>query len=160
MIKDKGLAFAIEKVYKQCSFKLTDFEEAKESKEYDACTFLLNDKAVIYRKAKITPTKIGQFVSIWKRNELGITAPHHANDNFDLMIISVNDGNFFGQFIFSKKALFENNIISSAYKEGKQGFRVYPLWDIAVNNQAIKTLETSIIQDLQRGGDINNISIY
>ena len=35
--------------------------------------------------------------------------------------------------------MIENGIISSDKKEGKRGFRVYPIWEIAINKQAIQT---------------------
>lgn len=55
-------------VYDKCSFGISDFENEPESKEYDACRFKLNGLNIISRKAKITPKKIGQFVTFWKRN--------------------------------------------------------------------------------------------
>lgn len=126
-------------IYGQIGLPVSDLVIDREGNAYDACSFKLYQKIVVYRTAKITPKKIGQFVSIWKRNELGITMPHHINDNFDFMIINCDSGSLTGQFIFPKQALLENHIISSDLKEGKRGFRVYPPWDAAVNNQARKT---------------------
>lgn len=139
MVKDQGLSSAIQKVYEACSFNLIELEVVKENNEYNACNFSLNEKRIIYRKSKITPTKIGQFVSVWRRNKFGVTIPHHINDNFDFMIINCESGSLTGQFVFPKQILLENHIISSDFKEGKRGFRVYPSWDIAINSQSIKT---------------------
>ena len=44
-----------------------------------------------------------------------------------------------GQFVFPESVLIKKGIISTAKKEGKRGFRVYPVWDIAKNKQAIQT---------------------
>jgi hypothetical protein len=43
----------------------------RESLEYAACSFKLNSMSVKFRVAKITPTKIGQFVTLWKRVSKG-----------------------------------------------------------------------------------------
>lgn len=126
-------------VFDQCGFAFTNFKKNIESAEYEACTFYLNEKSILYRVSKITPTKNGQFVAIWKRNNEGTTEPFDISDDFDFMIISSKSGNNFGQFIFPKSVLADNGIITKNGKEGKRGMRVYPPWDIAANKQAIKT---------------------
>lgn len=120
-------------------FEITDFIEESESREYEACTFKLDNKSVKFRSAKITPTKIGQFVALWKRNQAGITQPHDDSDPFDLYIINVRKEKLSGQFVFTKQALIEQSILSTSEKEGKRGFRVYPPWDVTANKQAQKT---------------------
>lgn len=122
-------------------FQFTNSEFEEESKEYWACRFEVNNLKVIYRKAKITPTKVGQFVTLWKRVPQGVIVPFHSNDNFDLVIIYVERDNEFGQFIFSKSVLINKGIVSNKIKEGKRGFRIYPPWDEAKNKQAKKTQE-------------------
>lgn len=134
-----NLSIAKDLIYNKCELDFSNLKIEKESIEYDACTFKLNNKSIIYRLAKITPTKVGQFVTIWKRNENGQTEPFHVDDDFDLMIISTRNGDLFGQFIFPKSILLEKGIISSEKKQGKRGIRVYPTWDIAINKQAKKT---------------------
>lgn len=42
---------------------ICDLSVSAESVEYEACSFTLNGKRIIYRKAKLTPKKIGYFVS-------------------------------------------------------------------------------------------------
>jgi len=71
----------------------------------------------------------------------GITEPYSEIDEFDILIINVKTENKFGQFIFPKSILIKKRIISTLKKEGKRGFRVYPIWDIAINKQAKKTQE-------------------
>lgn len=128
-----------ELVYDKCGFDLTDLKQNLESKEYGACSFVLNGKTIQQRISKITPTKIGQFVTIWKRNENGITEPFDNSDDFDFVIITARNDNNFGQFIFPKSVLADNGIITQNGKEGKRGIRVYPPWDIVTNKQAMKT---------------------
>lgn len=110
-----------------------------ESSAYNACSFLLNKKIVLYRKSKITPKKIGQFVAIWKRDELGKTRAYEESDNLDFLIIYAESETETGEFIFPKHLLIDKGIISTKNKDGKRGIRVYPNWDIPNNKQAIET---------------------
>lgn len=126
-------------LFEKCQFKISNFEVDKESKNYNACKFDLNKLKIIFRKANITPTKIGQFVTLWKRNSHGITTPFSFSDEFDFVIIHVKSENNSGQFVFPKSVLIENGIVSSDKKDGKRGFRVYPIWETAINKQAIQT---------------------
>ena len=113
----------------------------EESNAYSACSFSLDSKEIVYRKANITPKKTGQFVAIWKRNEQGETAPYDTSDVLDFFIIAVETAQHCGQFIFPKRVLLEKGILSSSRKEGKRGIRVYPSWDTPTNKQALKTQE-------------------
>ena len=126
-------------IYDQFKLIISELTIDKESKTYHACSFRLNEKIIIYRSAKTTPTKVGQFVTIWKRNEQGITAPFDENDNFDFIIINCEYRNLVGQFVFPKSVLLDKKIISGSNSSGKRGIRVYPAWDKNLNNQAQKT---------------------
>jgi hypothetical protein len=128
-----------ELVYDKCGFDLTNLKQNLESAEYGACSFGLNQKNIQYRISKITPTKTGQFVTIWKRNKVGITEPFDILDDLDFIIITSKSGDNFGQFIFPKSVLADNGIITRNGKDGKRGIRVYPPWDIVKNKQAVKT---------------------
>ncbi len=128
-----------ELVYDKCGFELTNLDLHSESAAYGACSFKLNGHTVEHRVSKITPTKTGQFVTIWKRNKKGITEPFDISDNIDFVVIISKSGNNIGQFIFPKSVLAEKGIISQNGKEGKRGIRVYPPWDTVTNKQAEKT---------------------
>lgn len=110
-----------------------------ESKEYNGCRFLLNGKLIVSRKAKITPTKMGQFVTLYKRNSNKIIAPFDRSDAIDYVIVLVETANNSGQFVFPQSILFEKGVFSTDKKEGKRAIRVYPPWDAVVSKQAIKT---------------------
>ncbi len=129
----------IEEVYVPCGLKVSNHVLDKESKEYEACSFQLNGLKVVARKAKITPKKIGQFVTLWKRNANGITTPYEASDEGDLFVINIQEGPRKGQFIFPKGVLMEKGIVSHHKKEGKRGFRVYPPWSLPTNKTAQST---------------------
>ena len=96
------LKTAKEMVYTPCNFDFKNLKWNTESLEYGACSFELGDKKIMYRVSKITPTKNGQFVTIWKRNHKGITEPFDINDEIDFVIITARSGNKLGQIIFQK----------------------------------------------------------
>ncbi|CDG98435.1 conserved hypothetical protein [Xenorhabdus bovienii str. puntauvense] len=48
-------------------FSAIPYQE-KESHEYSAMRFGINGKAIVFRQAKTTPNKMGQFVTLWKRS--------------------------------------------------------------------------------------------
>ena len=128
-----------ELVYDKCGFRLTNLKLNSESVEYGACSFKLNGQTIEHRVSKITPTKTGQFVTIWKRNKDGITEPFDIFDDIDFVVITSKIGDNIGQFIFPKSVLAEKGIISQNGKDGKRGIRVYPPWDTVTNRQAEKT---------------------
>lgn len=115
------------------------FVKESESEEYGAFDFEMNQRRIKFRVAKITPTKIGQFVTLWKRLGNGPILPFDDADPVDLFVISVRTPKHFGQFVFPKTVLCEKGILSKEYKGGKRAMRVYPPWDIADNPQAKKT---------------------
>ena len=71
-------------IFEKNNLKIEDYHEEKESEEYQAAIFKLKNSKIIYRKAKITPTKNGQFVTFWKRRENDPIEPIHKDlDDFD-----------------------------------------------------------------------------
>ena len=126
-------------VFKTCGLNFLNFKIELESQEYSACDFQLDRQNVKFRLAKITPTKIGQFVTIWNRNEKGITQPFDISDDFEFYIIAARQQNKFGVFVFTKSVLYNNKILSDKTRDGKRGIRVYPTWDLTTNKQAQKT---------------------
>jgi hypothetical protein len=128
-----------ELIYDKCGFALTSLKIYKESAAYGACSFELDGRKIEFRISKITPTKTGQFVTVWKRNEKGITAPFSSSDDIDFLVVTSKSGDKMGQFIFPKSVLIDKGIVSRNGKGGKRGIRVYPSWDITINRQAEKT---------------------
>jgi hypothetical protein len=120
------------------TFKIRQLIIEPESTEYGACQFFLNNFKILFRTAKITPTKTGQFVTLWKRIEKGPIQPFDSSDSIDFFMISVRKENQFGFFIFPKAVLISKEIITGK-KEGKRAIRVYPPWDITMSKQAQKT---------------------
>lgn len=56
-------------VYNPCGFTCSQPVAEAESAEYAAHEFTLDGLAVRFRAAKTTPTKVGQFVTVWKRSQ-------------------------------------------------------------------------------------------
>jgi hypothetical protein len=135
---NSGLMIVKAKVFDKCGLEMTELKE-KESKEYSAYTFSLNGLSVLYREAKTTPTKAGQFVTLWKRNKNKIIEPFESTDKIDLVIINTHKEDNAGQFIFTKQALLNNKVFTHESKEGKRAIRVYPPWEKELNKQAQKT---------------------
>ena len=126
-------------VYENLDLKISKFELELESKEYTASRFEINGKRIICRNAKITPKKVGQFVTFWKRIDNGPIEPFSDSDEFSFYVVNVRCEDKFGQFVFPKSVLIKRGIISTESREGKRGFRVYPAWDVTESGQAKRT---------------------
>ena len=126
-------------VYIPCGFDYSSPLIEEESSEYGACTFTLNSLSIRFRVAKITPIKIGQFVTLWKRIGKSPIQPFDLSDPIDFFVISVKQENFLGQFVFPKLMLYEKGTVSKNGKGGKRAIRVYPPWDNVISSQAKKT---------------------
>lgn len=126
-------------IYKPCGLFLENLKIEDESEDYGAAEFTINHHSIKFRVGKITPTKVGQFVTFWKRLGKGPILPYEFTDSFDFLVVSVRAENHFGQFVFPKAVLCEKGIVSFNGREGKRAIRIYPPWDKADNSQAKKT---------------------
>ncbi|GGX27257.1 MepB family protein [Streptomyces noursei] len=126
-------------VYDASGFACSPPAPEPESAEYAACGFTLDGRSVRFRVGKTTPTKVGQFVTVWQRSAEGPIRPFDADDGVDLFVISCHDADGFGQFVFPVEVLCERGIVSRDGSGGKRGFRVYPPWVTTTNRQARST---------------------
>lgn len=135
------LISALQGVYASAELTLTTLPKRDaEGAEYGACSFHLNGRSIVFRTAKTTPTKIGQFVTLWKRSQPSSPiAPFDSSDNIDFVVVSVSDGIHRGQFVFNQKILIAKGILSQDTKGGKRAFRLYPPWTKPSSPQALKT---------------------
>ncbi|MEU5420554.1 MepB family protein [Streptomyces sp. NPDC001407] len=126
-------------VYDPSGFTCSQPVPEAESAEYAACAFTVNGRSARFRVAKTTPTKTGQFVTVWQRSAAGPIRPFDIDDAVDLFVISSHDAHGFGQFVFPRDVLCERKIVSGNGSAGKRGFRVYPPWATTENRQAHST---------------------
>jgi hypothetical protein len=125
--------------YQLLGLEVNNFTKEQEGREYEACQFEVNGIKYLGRTAKVTPNKNGLFVTLWKRNSNGVTAPFNEHDSIDYAIILVTEKEKSGYFKFPKETLLQKGILSTTKREGKRGFRAYPPWSLTTSRQAEKT---------------------
>lgn len=124
----KELPIPLKVLQDTLKMRVTQFESEPESQDYDAHKFLLGHYQVVYRASKITPTKTGQFVTLWQRSSQGPIVPFEVNDSLNLVVIFSEREDKSGLFVFTKDVLVRRGIVSAEGKKGKLGFRIYPPW--------------------------------
>lgn len=141
---NRQLAFINDIIYAPNNFAIVSFKEEAQNAEYAGCVFELSNgttvKSIRFRVAKITPTKIGQFVTFWEKDAHRVNQPYLIDTAPDLLVITAfsQDGRF-GQFVFPKDILLKKNILKSQLTKGKMGMRIYSSWDRPVSKAAIHT---------------------
>lgn len=114
-------------------------EPEEQSGDYEAGTVRLGEELWRVRTARITPTKPGGFVAVWRRDAEGRTQPFDARDPAAGLLVCIAEGERFGVFRFTSARLAELGVTRSAAHAGKRGFRVYPSWSVGLNAQAERT---------------------
>ncbi len=107
--------------------------------DYEAGLADINGEMWRIRTARVTPTKPGAFVALWRRSDSGETAPFTDDGRVAGVLVFVDDGMNFGVFRFEPSHLVQLGIFASARSKGKRGFRVYPSWCKDLNSQASKS---------------------
>lgn len=136
------LLFAIKNIYKVAGLTITSPPKAEaEGAEYSAYRLGINGKNVVFRNGKVTSSRPGNFVTLWKRPGKEIV-PLDISDGLDFAIVAVSNGVDKGQFIFDRDVLLKKGIFSNLGKEkkGKLSFRVFPPWASPAKS-ALKTQE-------------------
>lgn len=127
-------------IYEPKQLTVESIQEEKQNAEYGAGMFRLSSKLIRFRVAKITPTKIGQFVAFWEKGSNNKNRPFLSTESPELLVVTTfKNNNEFGQFVFPKEILVEKNILRSPSTTGKMAIRVYPSWDKPTSKQALKT---------------------
>lgn len=136
------LQYVYQTIYKNTVLTVTSVQEEKQNAKYGAGTFKLSSKTIRFRVAHTTPTKIGQFVAFWEKDENNKNQPFLYEEAPDLLVITTfKNETEFGQFIFPKDVLLKQSILMSHSTKGKMAIRVYPSWDHPSSKQAMKTQE-------------------
>ncbi|SEC41829.1 hypothetical protein SAMN04489761_2938 [Tenacibaculum sp. MAR_2009_124] len=136
---NKNFTYLNKEIFDKLNLEYAGYKEETESQEYDACQFQLNKRNIISRSSKVTPKKIGQFVTFWKRSSQGPIEPFSELDTIDYFMITTKVDEGLGLFLFPKQILIKKGILSTKNKDGKRGFRVYPPWDEVKSKQAERT---------------------
>ncbi|WP_260683993.1 MepB family protein [Rhodococcus sp. KBS0724] len=108
----------------------------------DGCTWstpIPEPEGTVYRRAKTTPTKLGQFVTLWQRSDAGPIRPFDVSDGVELFVVEVYNEEQLGHFIFPVDALVRRGVVSTDFAGGKRAIRVYPPWVTPTSAQALKT---------------------
>jgi hypothetical protein len=131
-----SLRIARSRVFEPLGLASSPWRPEPESAAYSAGVFQLNGAEVRYRDARSTPKKAGQFVTLWLRSPAGPIRPFDLTDPVSLFIVGVRAESGFGQFVFPKRVLQREGVVSVGGVGGKRATRVYPPWDMAPNRQA------------------------
>lgn len=108
--------------------------------QYHGYAFTLNQKRIIYRKAKVTPDRPGAFLALWKRPaDCSNSKPIPFTNEFDYLLVAVSSDGLTssnnqvansqsGLFIFPVELLVKKGIVTGTNRKGKTAFRVFPPW--------------------------------
>lgn len=121
--------------------QLSMLKAEEDNADYGGYSFYLNTSFIQFRTAKVTPKKIGQFVTFYKRLPSKIIAPFDIEDHIDFYIIGNSNADAKGFFILPKEALLKHDIVSQNNIGGKRGFRLYLPNDLTLNKQSKLTQE-------------------
>ena len=141
MILPQPLLTAIESLYLNAALAHpVDYSVDSEAREYGGLRFTLAGRKVVFRVAKVTPTKVGQFVTLWKRPcPGGEIAPLDSEDDIDFVVVHVSTEGRCGQFVFDRETLLSRGVFAINGRGGKRAFRVYPPWSQPVARQAVQS---------------------
>ena len=114
-------------------------EVEEQNSDYESGVARIGEERWRIRTARITPTKSGAFVAVWKRGEDGATRPFSAEESMSGLFVFVEEQERFGVFRFTTAHLISLGYVSSDLHPGKRGFRVYPAWCTELNPQASRT---------------------
>jgi len=140
-----GLANSLHEFIALVLGRLTDagvsrLEAEAESREYGAARFECLGKRFVFRQAKTTPKKAGQFVTIWKRERPDAPiAPFDITDPIDIVVVAVHGAENRGYFVFEKTLLGRKRVFSDGTRKGKRAMRVYAPWVEVTSAQARRT---------------------
>ncbi|PGP57107.1 mep operon protein MepB, partial [Bacillus cereus] len=146
-------------IYKPNNLFITNQKEEKQNSEYAGGIFQLNNRSIRFRVSKITPNKIGQFVSFWEKDASMRNQAFSYDSAPNLLVITCIADNKLGQFIFPKEILLKEKILKTQNQKGKMAMRVYSIWDKPVSNQAKKSQQWQL-QYFVDLSDSKNVAIH
>ncbi|MGO1673848.1 MAG: MepB family protein [Canibacter sp.] len=130
---------ALERYRQLLGLGLLEVVPEEQSSDYESGMVALDSGIWRIRTARITPTKPGAFVAVWRRSSSGTTEPFDSADDCEGLMVFVSEAGRFGVFAFTREHLTTLGIVQSSLTQGKRGFRVYPSWSTNLNAQAVRT---------------------
>ena len=115
-----------QQMWEQWGIAAADVVPDPESAGYRAHTLSLGGRRAVFRAARTTPTKAGQFVTLWRRSPAGPIRPFDTSDGVALFVIQAGTGAGLGQFVFPLAVLARHGVVSGSGVRGKRAMRVYP----------------------------------
>lgn len=152
-----GLALVVRELLVPLGLEVTSVEPEPDNAEYGAVLVRtsgsgsgVGDAAgpvVRVRRGKVTPTKVGLFVTHWRRSDDGTTGPYDEHDEADVLLVTVAEPQTSessthpsrGVFVLDREALLAHGILARDSVGSKRGFRVYPPWSETAPGQATRT---------------------
>ncbi|WP_053386800.1 MepB family protein [Leucobacter japonicus] len=130
--------------------RVTTVVPEEQNSDYEAGLAVIDGERWHIRTARITPTKPGAFVALWRRDADGDTVPLPHDDDAQGALIFVMEGERRGVFRFTAEHLHGLGVTSSERRPGKRGFRVYPAWcdDLNARATASQTAQASAFTEL------------
>jgi hypothetical protein len=127
--------------YRANGFSCSEPRADVESRDYGAHTFEVNGHRAVFRVARTTPAKAGQFVTLWQRTAQGTgpIRPFDSSDGIGFFVVSVRGEAGFGQFVFPQGVLITRGVVSADFVGGKRAVRVYPPWSEPASRTAQAT---------------------
>lgn len=146
MILPQPLLAAIETLFLPAALAYpADYSVDSAAREYGGVRFTLAGCKVVFRVAKVTPTKVGQFVTLWKRPcPGGEITPLDSADDIDFVVVHVSSEGQCGQFIFDRETLLSRGVFAINGRGGKRALRVYPPWSQPAARQAVQSQKWQI----------------
>ncbi|MEB3767497.1 MepB family protein [Acinetobacter sp. MD2] len=105
---------------------------------YAGLSFVYAGQKYLFRQVKITPTKLGGFVTLWTRDQPNLAIrPFNEQDGIDGVIIANANQTDTGYFFFDRATLVQHQVFTQNGIEGKRALRLYEPWLSLTAKQAI-----------------------
>lgn len=144
------------------SSPMEDIREEKQNEDYEGFSFKINNQSFRSRLAKKTPKKKGYFVAFWEKNVDNKNQAYPYVKFLDKLIIVIIDGENRGLFVFPRSILRDKKILKTENQKGKMAIRVYPTWELNLNDGAKKTQkwQKEYFIDFSTLDNLDNINIF
>ena len=139
-----------------------NYHAEAQNQDYEGCTFSWENKTFRSRLAKKTPKKKGYFVAFWEKNSQEHNQAYAADSAPDYLMIMIQDEERTGLFLLPKAILMQQGILQTATQKGKMAMRVYPSWELDLNQSARKTQswQTNYFYDFTQPSDRTRFRDY